>query len=442
MKILKLPHAGMIIADKETKIICDPLFPGHRIQSVYELDPGYRLSNGPNRELTFDAVILSHHHEDHFHLESLNRIHRSSPIYFPRNDKRMETILRQLGFKNLQPCRNGQIYKIGTVELIPTPSRVYFPEMGFIIRNKNCSIWNLVDSHPSLRDLKSLVARLGRPDIIFTYFQCLQEAKVQGFDFDGRFPIKAHQVNLDRVRAINPKYVVPSSSDLFNVEEPWLNFQMNPVSKERFVHDVEQSSQDIRGLIMSYGDMVEIRRKNVVPIKKFPLAIRVQKTTKWKMQWNPTAGKVPVRDHCVPTPSRKAVEQFFHSTFLESIKAKKKHRLTLKMIQDQVTWRVRVVFPNKRTQSFVLDFGNDHLRWRTNWSDEAVVDIETTVGAGDLIAFASGRLRPYALIAGGYSRLIDRYYRVENWKVRAGLREIRLPLEVFFLGHLNFALSY
>ncbi len=67
----------------------------------------------------FSAVFISHFHDDHCSLESLNYLNRATPIYlYCLNDELFEMI-RKLGFKNVTPLKlNGSI-QVGPFEVIP-----------------------------------------------------------------------------------------------------------------------------------------------------------------------------------------------------------------------------------------------------------------------------------------------------------------------------------
>lgn len=64
-----------------------------------------------------DAVVISHEHEDHLNLPSLNLISRGVPIYLSaRSSTAAETILKEMGF-NVSRLAPGQEIRIGKMEL-------------------------------------------------------------------------------------------------------------------------------------------------------------------------------------------------------------------------------------------------------------------------------------------------------------------------------------
>jgi L-ascorbate metabolism protein UlaG (beta-lactamase superfamily) len=94
-----LGHQGWLVATPGTRVLLDPLLTegfGHgallgRVfpPRVLELD-----ALGP-----IDAVILSHEHDDHFDIPSLDRLDRAIPIYLSsRSSSAARAILAELGF--------------------------------------------------------------------------------------------------------------------------------------------------------------------------------------------------------------------------------------------------------------------------------------------------------------------------------------------------------
>lgn len=64
MKITKLGHCCMLIEEQGLRILTDP--------GIYTMDAHTLLEN-------LDAVLITHEHADHFHLESLNKILEKNP---------------------------------------------------------------------------------------------------------------------------------------------------------------------------------------------------------------------------------------------------------------------------------------------------------------------------------------------------------------------------
>src|SRR5262245_45272634 len=94
-----LGHQGWLFSTEETRLLGDPLLFedfGHR---------GLNMRVCPPRRLVLSelpsihAVLLSHEHEDHFHIPSLNRLDRRVPILLSsRSSQAARGLLEEMGF--------------------------------------------------------------------------------------------------------------------------------------------------------------------------------------------------------------------------------------------------------------------------------------------------------------------------------------------------------
>lgn len=98
-----LGHQGWSISSSEGHVLVDPLLLRRSTDGeIY-----------PPREIVLtdippvDAVFISHTHEDHFDIPTLNRLHRDIPLYVSaRSSVAISTILREMGF-TVHPCVPG-----------------------------------------------------------------------------------------------------------------------------------------------------------------------------------------------------------------------------------------------------------------------------------------------------------------------------------------------
>lgn len=119
MQTTFLGHQGWLFATDETRILVDPLL-------VEEI--GHAGALGcvhPPRSLDvrsfppINAVFLTHEHEDHFNIPSLNRLDRKIPIYLPeRSSIAARRILEEMGF-HVTLVSPGDVLAIGDLEIYP-----------------------------------------------------------------------------------------------------------------------------------------------------------------------------------------------------------------------------------------------------------------------------------------------------------------------------------
>jgi hypothetical protein len=118
-----LGHQGWQFATARTRILVDPLLVeefGHRggLGLVYPPRVLDMAAMAP-----VDAIVLTHEHEDHFNIPSLNRVSRKVPIYVPElTSSALKQILRDMQF-TVHTLRAGQ-----TVEWSDLHLTVFAPD--------------------------------------------------------------------------------------------------------------------------------------------------------------------------------------------------------------------------------------------------------------------------------------------------------------------------
>src|SRR5436853_2573669 len=129
-----LGHATLLVRTTRAAVLCDPIL-------------GEAVSGGGNvvrprrtvhleRLPPLNAVLISHHHSDHFSLSDLVRLPgiQGQRILAPENSEAI-TALHRFGCTRVEPLRVGPPVTIEDVTVTPTPSAVDFPEVGFLFRS-------------------------------------------------------------------------------------------------------------------------------------------------------------------------------------------------------------------------------------------------------------------------------------------------------------------
>ena len=94
-----LAHASLRISSGKYEILIDPWLDGPAMLGAWRQYPHSQISA---RDLSPAAIIITHEHSDHFHLPTLLRFDKATPIFLPGFDNgRMEYFLDKLGFTNV-----------------------------------------------------------------------------------------------------------------------------------------------------------------------------------------------------------------------------------------------------------------------------------------------------------------------------------------------------
>lgn len=395
----------MILSYKNQAIMVDPIF-SKQVEDTYKVVQPVRVKNRQRLSDKITAVLISHSHEDHFHLPTLSLLSRDVPIYFPAGEIVIPALLRQLGFLKLKQMRPLEPLLFGELQAIPTPSRVKFPEVGFIFRAGKVCVWNLVDSEVTIADVNLFKLRFGKPTLAFVGYQPLREEGVADLSVLNGPPQALYHEMLALAASTEARWIVPSSWDLKNTVQPWINRYLAPVSKSRFIEDIFRLAKESRGQRLDAGECLDISKD-----QSFTLSGRTRLGSYGLCKSKADPGKrnnalFPFLDHTKPTESAKKTKQavlhFLKTDFLKQLRAAASSELIGPYCEHKLAWGLTVKFADQADINLCLDFGKHPLQWSRK---DIQVDLQTQVGGRDLLRFAAGELASYLFKYGGYMRV-------------------------------------
>lgn len=168
--------------------------------------------------------------------------------------------------------------------------------------------------------IDAVVGRFAGIDLLFAMYAS------QNFEyFDNRsteFPYEIHRENLENVMRIAPRRVVPGSAGFrFCGDHAWLNRFLFPVSRERFIGDLNRLGFRGDTHIMNPGDVVELDRgRTSYRAGVSDIAVTVHDDTT-ELRFDPTA---PVPELVDPNPagrSREELERIIDPFVMEGMAA-------------------------------------------------------------------------------------------------------------------------
>ena len=118
LKISRILHAGYVFEFEKTQIAFDPIFENPFSHNCYAF-PSVQFDLDQIKQLRFDAIFISHFHDDHCSMESLVHLHRDTPIYMYCLHDEMFELIQRLGFRKVHSLRLDQSVVIGGIEVIP-----------------------------------------------------------------------------------------------------------------------------------------------------------------------------------------------------------------------------------------------------------------------------------------------------------------------------------
>lgn len=232
MRISRVLHAGYIFDDGKTSIIVDPIFENPFSKNCFAY-PQIRFDTDQIESLKFSAIFISHFHDDHCSLESLNYLDRNTPIYFHCIHEELFDLIHELGFEKLIKLEFDQTIEVGEFKI--TPRKPFDCEIDSMLQISlnGINVLNVVDSVIDPANLSQL-QKLGPWDLVLWPFQTMRETAVLS-------PSRAIQAEpeipaewIEELSALNPRYIVPSSCQFLQESWSWYNRALFPISYQKF----------------------------------------------------------------------------------------------------------------------------------------------------------------------------------------------------------------
>ncbi|MBO9667706.1 MAG: MBL fold metallo-hydrolase [Bdellovibrio sp.] len=239
VRISRILHAGYLFESGETRIIFDPLFENPFSRNCYAF-PEVRFDLKEIQRQRFDAVFISHYHDDHCSIESLNLIDRNTPIYMFCIFEEMFDLLRQLGFSQVNSLQLNTSVRIGTFEIIPRRALDEDVDSLFQVKADGLNILNVVDSWIDYETLDLLKSE-DPWDLIMWPFQTMRELEVLAPSVAEPAVRTLPPEWLEQLAELNPRYVIPSSCQFKFESWSWYNEAFFPITYAQFDKEIREA---------------------------------------------------------------------------------------------------------------------------------------------------------------------------------------------------------
>lgn len=258
IKISRILHAGYIFESGQTQIIFDPIFENPFSQNCYAF-PNVEFDCDQIRKLKPHAIFISHFHDDHCSLESLNFLDRRTPIYMYCLFEEIFVLIKELGFMNVHSIKIGIPMIIGDFEITAHPALDANVDSIFQIKADGFNILNVVDSWIDTSTLNAL-ADCASWDIILWPFQTMREIEVISPKHSLPASQKLPHEWIDQLRILKPKYIVPSSCQFIQESWSWYNHALFPISYKIFKHEIESTLPESKVIRMNPSTSITLEQ--------------------------------------------------------------------------------------------------------------------------------------------------------------------------------------
>ena len=362
MKITQLGHASLYIETAGPRILMDPVL----------IDPHQegKLAIFPDREVhwenlpEFDLLVLSHHHLDHFDVDTLSRLPRDVQVLIP-DSPLLENAFRRLGYPSIRRITPNVWIELDEARLLFTPSAVSFPEVGLLIQDRDGTFWNQVDSILTLKHVDLVMAIAGKVDLLLSTWQpMLETAFLDNQPF--QFPIDAYAQLLANVGRIQPAALAPGANGFqYLGQSAWLNHIVFPQSRERFLRDVVAMLPELRDKAFAFdpGDALELKDASVRHLPRDSRFVSSAPRDPFVLEFRPSTAQRPLNASAAPLTAadESLVENFCADTLPRYISERPilytSHR------EWGVVYQLEVAFAD-RSEYWSVDFAASSPVWR------------------------------------------------------------------------------
>jgi len=261
--ISRILHAGYVFACDGTRIAFDTVFENPFSRNCHAF-PEVRFDADAIRRQRFDAVFISHFHDDHCSLESLDLLDRATPLYLYCIFDELFDMIRQLGFTHVQALALNAPVAVGPFQVIPREAMDADVDSMFQVRAAGLNVLNVVDSWIDAGTLAQLVDA-GPWDMVLWPFQTMREIEVLAPTRAAAAPPALPEEWLPQLQALAPRYVVPSSCQF--VQEPWswYNRAFFPISYAQFTRAVTAALPATRVVRLDPSVSVRLDATSLLP---------------------------------------------------------------------------------------------------------------------------------------------------------------------------------
>lgn len=256
LTISRILHAGYVFACGETRIAFDPIFENPFSRNCHAF-PDVRFDQARIRAQRFDAVFISHFHDDHCSLDSLDLLDRATPLYIYCLFDELFDMVRQLGFVHVHPLVLNESVRVGEIDVVPREAMDADVDSMFQIRAAGLNVLNVVDSWIDEDTLAPLVEQ-GPWDMVLWPFQTMRELDVLAPSRSPATPPALPDEWLPQLQALAPRYIVPSSCQFLQESWSWYNHAFFPISYAQFAREVNAALPQTQVVRMNPGVSIRL----------------------------------------------------------------------------------------------------------------------------------------------------------------------------------------
>lgn len=270
MKLHYVGHACFLVEMAGRRILMDPWFMGTAYYHAWWHVPP--VVTPLEKLLPIDAVLISHIHEDHFHLPSVDQLPRSATVVIPfQMDRWMADHLRKMGFARVLETEHGIPYELGPGLRLQN-FHVGRMDSAFWLGSKEGTLLNLNDCGVSETWIRHFLKNHPSPD-----------AALGTFSYSSAYPLCYEMPGLDRDRlmrdyrrrylqqfgknmaALKPRFAIPIANQYGYLlkEQWWMNATIPKPTQA--IAALAEHAPGVRGLLLNPDDRFSLEEGQILP---------------------------------------------------------------------------------------------------------------------------------------------------------------------------------
>lgn len=263
LTISRILHAGYVFECEGTQIAFDPIFENPFSRNCHAF-PDVRFDREQIRALRFAAVFISHFHDDHCSLESLDLLDRRTPIYLYCLFDELFVMIRALGFVDVRAVRLNVPVTVGPIEVTAREALDADVDSMFHVSAGGLNVLNVVDAWID-PDALLLLASYAPWDMVLWPFQTMREIDVLSPSRASVAPPTLPEDWIAQLTVLNPRYVVPSSCQFLQEPWSWYNHAFFPITYRQFQTEVEAALPQVQVVRLNPSVSMLLDRHSLTP---------------------------------------------------------------------------------------------------------------------------------------------------------------------------------
>lgn len=284
LRVCRVLHAGYLFesqnSEQTTRVLFDPIFENPFSFNCYAY-PNVSFDFAAIRNLPLSAIFISHYHDDHCSLESLQHLCKSTPVFLYSVHEELFAMLRALGFSDVRALRVDHTETVGPFAITPRRALDENTDTLFEIIADGCKILNVVDAQLTSKTLEQLKARAPW-DLVLWPFQVMRESDVLAPTRSEDFALSANFANdpntsaesllkgfpeewTPQLQQLAPRAVVASSCQFIHEEWSWYRTHFFRFSYRDFAKYLEHILPNTKSLRLNPGASLVWNQQGFVP---------------------------------------------------------------------------------------------------------------------------------------------------------------------------------